>query len=143
MDSKIAGKVMELSLAVLNEKLAEFGLVVSQSGRGTFSDTNLTVKLQFAEKSKTGEVMSREAAAFQKYAHAYNLKADDIFKPFAYAGKTYKVIGLEPRRVKFPILCEDEKGVKRLLLEGSVVKALHPETFEKLKIGISGYGVTR
>lgn len=43
---------------------------------------------------------------FKRHCAAYGLKPTDLGKTFRSHGKTFKIVGLEPRRPKFPVIAE-------------------------------------
>lgn len=78
----------------------------------------------------SGEVvMTPERVAFLKLAHNYGLSPDEIDATFklADASPTYKIIGLDPKKKKYPILVIDvETGEREGCVAAEVRKALGP-----------------
>lgn len=78
-----------------------------QKGRGTYSDTNYTLKIEMSVKDKTGQVITREARDFKSFADAYGLQSDDLGKTFPASGRTFEIVGLSTKAKKYPILAKD------------------------------------
>jgi len=75
-------------------------------GTGSFGSSSLTVKLELAELSESGEALSRMANEFKSLAVSYGLRPDDLGKEFIKNGNKYKIVGLKPRSHKYPVLAE-------------------------------------
>lgn len=94
---------------------AEFGVEIHARG-GTYTDGNYTLKVEIATKSETGEVNTREADDFRRYAGAYGLKPSDLFRKVTKSGgEVVQIIGLRPRAPKWPVIIETGEG-KRLCM---------------------------
>jgi hypothetical protein len=93
-------------------------------GRGTFGTSNATFKVEIAEKSAAGTVLTREAEDFSRYAEIFGLQKTDLGQKFTVAGKTYTVHGLNPRAPKFPVLAKSDDGKGYKFSSEAVVRAL-------------------
>lgn len=68
---------------------------------------NATFKLEVAEKTADGKVISKEVEALQRYGQGlFGLPADALGKRFRYAGNDYEVVGLNPNAGKYPLLAK-------------------------------------
>lgn len=76
-------------------------------GTARFGSTAVTFKVDVAEISASGDVMSKEVDAFKKNAMLYGLKPEDLGRTFSSNGRTYRIKGLMTRSHRYPILCED------------------------------------
>jgi len=88
---------------------AKYGVKI-KFGRGTYSPTNATLKLEIATIGAAGEVNSKEAAAFKMYASSYGLAPDDLGKTFKTFNGDYIIRGARPKAWKRPILGEQVKN---------------------------------
>src|SRR5437879_1604588 len=59
-------------------------------------------KLEAAPFASNGEVVSREAEDFKRYAELYQLKAEYLGKTFRHNGRPFTITGLKPRSRRFP-----------------------------------------
>ena len=109
---------------VLNEELQacaeKLGLVIS-IGNATYTDTNVTFKVECAEISEDGTVMNKEASDFKSGAYLYGLEPEDFGREFESNGKVFKIVGLKARSRKYPVIGEDVQG-KRFKFPETVVK---------------------
>jgi len=97
----------ELDAALLTIGAAN-GLQI-RSGNCSYSKTTATFKLEVAEVSEDGEVASKFAEPFVRLISAWSqtLDADDLGFVFSGAhGVQFRVVGLNTRARKFPIVCE-------------------------------------
>lgn len=99
-------KELDLALAELGKKL---GLSI-KSGRGSFTPTDLTIKVECAVIGDGGEVMNKEATEFKQYAKSYGLEPTDLGKKFPFRHDEYTIVGLKGRSYKFPILAKRSDG---------------------------------
>lgn len=103
------------------EQTAKVMGVAIKVGRATFSDNNITFKVEVAAIGEDGEVQSREAENFKLYAYRYGLKPEDLGKTFQYGRREYTIVGCSPRSYRFPILVKREDGVT-VKVPGDTVK---------------------
>lgn len=76
---------------------------------GTYSPNNCVYKLQVAE-FQNGQAMTREAEAFKRLANLYGVDLEALGKTFQWRGHEFTVVGLNTRRVKYPILADSAEG---------------------------------
>jgi len=96
-------------LQPLIDKLAkELGVSITL-GRGTYTDSSFTLKVEFCTIVKGDNVMTTEAKTFQMFAPMLGFKPSDLFRTFPYHGTTYKIIGALPRS-RNSILAERADG---------------------------------
>ena len=102
----------------------EFGVSIKRKG-GSYSSTNLTIKLEAAVIGVNGVVLSKEVENFQRYCKSYNLEPTDLGETVYIDGIRYKISGLSPRSRKFPVLAKSLKNGKTYKFpERTVRKAL-------------------
>ena len=102
--------------------VAEKHGVAIEAGRCTFTATHATMKLEISARSGvSGEVITKEAEDFKRYAASFGLKEKDLNRKIQYGGAQYQIVGLKPRCRKFPVLARRGDG-KLFKLAVSVVK---------------------
>jgi hypothetical protein len=108
---------------VLKTLADKYGIQI-KAGNATFSENLVTLKVD-CSILKDGKAVTKEAEAFLAYAKIIGLDPSDLGREFSLNNKTYKVLGFQPRKEKFPMICEDTKSGKMYRLpEDSVVAAL-------------------
>lgn len=109
--------------AALAELAAKHGVQI-ECGNASFTSTNATFKLAINTIGDGGEVVTKEAKDFGRYAGLVNnLKAEWLGESFTVRGETFKIIGYKPRSKKYPVLAENAKGVYKFSTE-TVVRAM-------------------
>ncbi len=81
-------------------------------GNASFTESNVTFKVEVALVGKGGEIKTKEAESFKAFASLYGMKAEDFGKSFTTGGHTYKIVGLKTSRHKLPVVVEREDGRK-------------------------------
>lgn len=110
MDRKKCGEIrkeIDAALAQLGERL---GLSIKTVGGGTFSSTNLTLKVEAAELDEGGTALSREAQAYQLHAPFVGLPASTLGWSFKQGRKTFTIRGWNPKAHTMPIMCDGDDG---------------------------------
>lgn len=97
----------------------KFGVKFAFRG-GRFDSTTATVKLEIATVSD-GQVNTREMADFLHYAPMFGVKAEDLGRQFTTMGRTYTLVGLNPRGNKYPFICERSDGRQFKFTEKQIV----------------------
>ena len=100
----IEAKVME-ALGLIE---ADCGVKFQLLHGGSFTTTNVILKIEAAEVAQDGKVLSRAAEDWKRYAPSFGLPLDGFGKKILSRGHEYEIIGLNTRRPAFPI------SVKRL-----------------------------
>ena len=100
MAKQLAGKI-EAALQPLAEEL---GMQIRARG-GSFGETAYMAKIEVSELATNGVAMTPEREAFVKQAMHYGLSPLDLDAEFeAKDGTTYRIVGLSPRKRKYPIV---------------------------------------
>ena len=81
-------------------------LVVSEP-RGRFSPTSLKVTLTLSVKDEAGVAQEPTRTAFSALASLYNLRPEWLDQTFDYRGRRFKVLGLNSRARKMPVIAKD------------------------------------
>ncbi len=90
-------------------------------GSASFSESNVTFKVEFATITKDGTVLSREAESFKSHAIFFGLKATDLGRTFRMMGHDYVIAGMMPKSRQYPIIGERKDG-KRFKFDVETVK---------------------
>jgi hypothetical protein len=106
--------------ARLEELEAEFQMEI-KVGNASFTEHNVTFKVECAVIDKNGEVLNKEAESFKVSAVFYGLKPDDLGKSFYVMGHNYTIVGLK-KSSRFPVIGERKDG-KRFKFDAKTVKA--------------------
>lgn len=117
---------------LIDQNLKELGErenVVFNAGNCTYRDGEATFKLNVREINEYGEVFDKQKEDFKKWAHVYGLEADDMSKTFELNGEYAKIIGLNGRAHKYPIIVESESGKKYKMSKQQVKRLLLKEAF--------------
>ena len=104
---------------VLREHFGDDFRVTSKNG--TFEGNCFSFKIEFLEKQTDGTVVEKIAQDFKEYARVYGLQPDDLGKTFVFRGKTFKIIGLNIRSRKRPIVVENSITKKQFIFEAPIV----------------------
>lgn len=97
--------------AALQPVAAKHGITIVQGG-GNYGDLDATLKFRLRTHSETGE--TQEVLDFKQYAGVFGVPAAALGQTITLSdGGTYKVIGLAPRRRKFPVVIENILTGKR------------------------------
>ena len=98
--------------SMINDELKALGKKLGieiRAGRGKYSSTNFTLKLEMSVMDG-GEVITKEAVAFKELASLYGFKKSDLGKSFMSNGKKFTITGLNTRAKKYPINAVSEFG---------------------------------
>ena len=112
----------------LNKHLASFGeehnLKVF-AGKTTYSDNNMTIKVECSKIADDGTVYSKEREEFIKYATLYGLQPEDLGKRFTSNNETFEITGLKSSYRKYPIIAKGvHNGKSYKFTENSIQKKL-------------------
>lgn len=108
--------------AALLDVAAKHGVQLTV-GNGSFArdGSNAHLKLEIAGIADSGEVMTKEATDFKRYASNFGLKPEDLGTTFTFNGKQFKLLGCKPRNHKFPLIAENTKNGKTYKLPKDAV----------------------
>jgi hypothetical protein len=107
--------------AALAPIAAKWGITLDYKG-ARFSSDNAVFKMEGATIGVTGVANTRERDNFKLYASMYGLKDTDLDREITYGSKKYKIIGLNTRRQKYPIVAIRLTDNKPILLTCEMVK---------------------
>ena len=109
----------EEALKAVGEK---YGVSFRFAGVSMTSD-HASMKLECSVLRKAGS-LSREAEDFLHYCKMYGMEKEWLNKVFLSRNKEHRLIGLMPNRPKYPILVEEVRSGKKLLMTADGVKRL-------------------
>ena len=81
-------------------------------GNASFTDNNVTFKIELSTIAENGDVLNKASEDFKLFAGVYGMKPEDFGKSFKANGHTYTICGLKPRSDKYPIIAQREDGKK-------------------------------
>lgn len=117
---KLVRADIDVAMAAVATK---YGIKI-QSGRGTFGDTNFTLKIEMSVLDETG-VDLKAKREFETLAHFVGLEPGDFARQFTFRGEQYELSGISHRSTKMPILAKNiATGVKFKFGEDTVLRAL-------------------
>ncbi len=90
---------------LLDRLAAETGLSISM-GKITYTKHNAVFAVEAAVRGDSGIVMGREAEAFLANAIQFGLEPGDLGRDFEHFDKWYRIVGMKPRSVKTPVICQ-------------------------------------
>lgn len=99
---------LDSALSGLGEKLG----VKFRAGNMTYTDANVTVKLEACLINASGEIETREAQAWKQFAKYYGVPEDALGKTYVLRGEVFKVTGLATKSRKYPVLVERADGAR-------------------------------
>jgi hypothetical protein len=109
--------------AALQAVATKHGIQITAKN-GTFSPTAFTLKFEAAVIGSSGVAETKEREAFKQLAELYSLKADWLDKSFNHGSDSYTIIGLNSRKHKRPVLCQQKANGKVYLFEARLVQML-------------------
>ncbi len=98
-----------------------YGGVSVSIGRGSFTDTVFTIKLDIATDNSDGSQSSKEAEDFKFYCRRYGMTESDLGRTFKTGQDTFTILGCKPRATKNTIVVTNQNG-KRYVMPHSRVK---------------------
>ena len=116
---------------VLNEFASKHGIVASL-GNARFSADNVKWSFNLACPDAVGgdDVDSVEAVAFLSQCHLYGMAKTDLNATVNVRGTLVKIVGLNTRRHKYPVICE-QNGKRYVYSDREIVQALLAEKIRK------------
>lgn len=91
-------------------------------GKMSYTENNISVKIELATVGESGLANNREAEDFKRYASMYELAPTDFGREFSVRGDRYQIVGLNTRKQKFPIKCKRASDGKVYGLHAEDVK---------------------
>lgn len=125
-DKQVAVDIREDIKKALSAIEKKYGVVLStQSARYSLSSYKIQLQFDLSEMYEGKPVSTAEKDTFVLYAKQYGLLPDDYGKEVIMQGAVYRIVGIYPKRPKFPITVLDLGLNKRMKAPAAmVVKAL-------------------
>ncbi len=120
--------------AALQPLAEELGMQIRARG-GSFSETAYMAKIEVAEVAADGVAMTPEHEAFIKEAMYYGLSPEDLDSEFKAKGVTYRIVGLSPRKRKYPIVAARQPDGKLYKFADKTVVKLLAEGRDRAAVG--------
>ena len=79
-------------------------------GSCTYGGNIATFKLECAALNDDGEAETKSQQDFRLCAERFGVPTNALGYSFSFRGKTYKLVGMEPRSYRRPFLAEDSNG---------------------------------
>ena len=86
----------------------KYGISLSL-GKITYTDIQFSTKINATVLAKG---KSKDQMVFEKYCDFYGLKPGDFGKTFSLNAKTFKLLSINPKAKKYPIIGVDKQGAK-------------------------------
>lgn len=102
--------------------------VVFSVGSANFLPTVATFKLEVATKAEDGTVNTKDAENFRSLCYLYQLRPEHLHKLLTFNGTQYKLVGLNPRSGKYPLIVERVSDGKGFKLHSSAADSLRNKT---------------
>ena len=102
-DRRVCAELGAAIEAALQSVADEYGVQIKQ-GRGTYSESTFSMKIEVATIGEGGLARTKESIAFLTNARMYGLDPKDLFATFRVKGTDYVLIGCKTRSPKFPML---------------------------------------
>jgi hypothetical protein len=91
-------------------------------GNARFNPNMATFKLEVATIGANGTATRKEAEDYKALHSLYDLPADGLDKVVTISGNTYVILGLKPRRQRFPVLVRKQSTGKEYVMPADSVK---------------------
>ena len=98
---------METALQPIAQK---YGITIVRGG-GNYGGLEATLKFLLRTQSETGE--TQEALDFKQYAELFGVPVAALGQTVRLGRETFKIVGLTPRRRKYPVLIQNVLTGKR------------------------------
>lgn len=115
-------KNLRPELEAAAKRFAEAYGMTASVGNAKYTSGSVTFQVTLAVVAEDGTVRSPEAEAYTSLASLYRLPEDGLGKTFAdFSGKRFRVLGLNTKRGKYPVMVEDLQG-KRFKMTAEQVR---------------------
>lgn len=115
----ISDRIMEALKTVSDE----LGIQFNYKG-GTFSPNNCTLKIEASVRAPDGTVIDREREAFKRSAFIFGLNPEMLDKTFVSNGEEFRIVGLSPRKSKYPVIAMNTGNQKKYKFTPAAIKNL-------------------
>lgn len=118
-----ARELVEECCKALEPIAKKYGLTLDEKGRSFYRD-RLPMKFDLIVPvmDEKGEALDPKAQEFKKKALRVGLEPDDLHREFKSRGETYRIVGLNLRAKKYPVLGERVRDGKRFKFHVDTVR---------------------
>jgi len=102
-------RLMRQEIEEAVQQVAQKFNVNIEAGNASFSSDNATLKLAISTIDASGNVLTKEAQAFETYAPMYGI-TKKLGETFETHQGIYTLVGFKPKSKKYPILATNAKG---------------------------------
>lgn len=118
-------RVTEEVNKALSDVGRKLGINIQREGGGRYDSSTFTFKVECSLIGADGEVRSKEAEDFKRFATSYGLKPDHFGKTFkTWDGEEFTICGLNTRARKNPIHAKNRRGKTYVFPANQVVAHL-------------------
>lgn len=125
MKQKIDRMFLKSLRAEIDEALNKIGekydMTLKLGRTMSFSDTDVRGKFEGFVNGSKSEPLEKDRNNFTTYAKMFDLDLEWLDKEIRLKDQMFKVVGLKPRRTKYPVLLENTSG-KQLLCSVETIK---------------------
>ena len=105
MTRKTAREIREKCVENMAQFAEDNGMQIMPAS-ARFGPTSVTITLEFARiDDETGQPQDKKAMAFSRSAFLYGLDPDWLGKCFISNGNEFRIVGLNTRAPKYPVVC--------------------------------------
>jgi hypothetical protein len=122
-------KNLRVELDDLLKKFGEKHGIMIQTGTARFTNSNVNWKLTMVAPGAvscggddTGSTI--QETEFLLHCNSYGMQKSDLNTTIILRGQPNKIVGLNPRRHKYPIICENQNGTRYVYTASEVNQAL-------------------
>jgi hypothetical protein len=125
IDTKAAGEINAATLEALRPVAERFGLTVETTG-GSYDPVAgwYKPKIVFATSGSEEAAFARDCGYVGAFDGMPGLAAADYGATFGYHGKTFRLVGVNLRARRFPLVAVDEADGRRYKLPESAIAAV-------------------
>lgn len=99
------------------------GVTIKEAG-GIVGDTFATLKVEVALRAENGTPNGQYADAWAKLHELYGFAADDLGRSFGFRGDTWRIVGLNSRSAKFPVVVEKNGDPRPRRMSTELVRSI-------------------
>jgi len=107
-DAAVLGQIRKEFDAAVADLSTKYGITVDL-GRINYGELEASAKIQFLINGENG-VNAADRQAYLQYAASFELKPEWLDKTFEKDGETFTIVGLNPRKSKFPVITKNASG---------------------------------
>jgi hypothetical protein len=107
--------------SAVKELSEKYGINI-QLGSMKYSDKEITSKVTFQVLGEGGENEAEKQSFMRHCSYYADLTPEDFGRTFTHQGKSYKIVAINTKKRKFPIICETAD--KRVCFTEDIIKLI-------------------